>query len=59
MLFTANTKVLSVVIYDLNESGDLGAIAVLGIAMLLVTFGVVGFANWISGVGSGVRLRGG
>lgn len=59
MLFTANTKVLSVVIYDLNESGDLGAIAVLGVAMLLVTFAVVGFANWISGVGSGVRLRGG
>ncbi|MSP48697.1 MAG: iron ABC transporter permease [Alphaproteobacteria bacterium] len=59
MLFTANTKVLSVVIYDLNESGDLGAIAVLGTVMLLITFAVVGFANWISGVGSGVRLRGG
>ena len=59
MLFTSDTKVLSVVIYDLNESGDLGAIAVLGTAMLLVTFAVVGFANWISGVGSGVRLRGG
>ena len=59
MLFTAPTKVLSVVIYDLNESGDLGAIAVLGTAMLLVTFAVIGFANWISGVGSGVRLRGG
>ena len=59
MLFTAPTKVLSVVIYDLNESGDLGAIAVLGTAMLLITFVVVGFANWVSGVGSGVRLRGG
>ena len=59
MLFTSDTKVLSVVIYDLNESGDLGAIAVLGTAMLLITFAVVGFANWISGVGSGVRLRGG
>ena len=31
MLFTAHTKVISVVIYDLNESGDLGAISVLGI----------------------------
>jgi iron(III) transport system permease protein len=59
MLFTSATKVLSVVIYDLNESGDLGAIAVLGTAMLLVTFAVVGLANWISGVGAGVRLRGG
>ena len=47
-----------VVIYDLNESGDLGAIAVLGTAMLLITFAVVGFANWISGVGSGVGPEG-
>ena len=45
MLFTARTKVLSVVIYDLNESGDLGAIAVLGITMLIGTFAIVAFAN--------------
>ena len=32
MLFTSKTKVISVVIYDLNESGDLAAISVLGIA---------------------------
>ena len=30
---------------------------VLGVAMLVVTFVVVGFANWISGVGAGPRLR--
>jgi iron(III) transport system permease protein len=45
MLFTARTKVLSVVIYDLNESGDLGAIAVLGITMLLGTFVIIALAN--------------
>jgi iron(III) transport system permease protein len=34
-----------VIIYDLNESGDLGAIAVLGITLLLITFAVVLLAN--------------
>lgn len=57
MLSSSATKVLSVVIFDLNESGNLGAIAVIGVAMLIVTFAVVGFANWISGVGAGQRLR--
>jgi iron(III) transport system permease protein len=45
MLTTANTKVVAVIIYDLNESGDLGAISVLGITLLLITFAVVGVAN--------------
>jgi iron(III) transport system permease protein len=45
MLTTANTKVVSVIIYDLNESGDLGAISVLGITLLLITFTVVLIAN--------------
>ena len=45
MLTTANTKVISVIIYDLNESGDLGAISVLGITLLLITFAVVLVAN--------------
>ena len=31
ILFTSETKVLSVLIFDLKESGDLGAIAVLGL----------------------------
>lgn len=57
MLATSSTKVLSVVIYDLNESGNLGAIAVLGVTMLIVTFAVVGFANWVSGVGAGIGMR--
>jgi iron(III) transport system permease protein len=45
MLTTARTKVVAVIIYDLNESGDLGAIAVLGITLLLITFAVVLIAN--------------
>jgi len=56
MLFTSQTKVISVLIFDLNESGDLGAIAVLGLIMLMVTFTVVILINRIPGFG-GVRLR--
>ena len=49
MLFTSETKVLSVLIYDLNESGDLAAISVLGLFILLVTFGIVSLANSLRG----------
>jgi iron(III) transport system permease protein len=56
MLFTSDTKVISVLIFDLNESGDLGAISVLGIVMLLITFAVVIAVNRIPGFGA-VRLR--
>jgi iron(III) transport system permease protein len=52
MLFTANTRVISVVIYDLNESGDLGAISILGLTMLIVTFAVVLIVNRLPGTGS-------
>lgn len=54
MLFTANTKVISVVIYDLNESGDLGAISILGLTMLIVTFAVVLLVNRLPGAGTRV-----
>jgi iron(III) transport system permease protein len=56
ILFTSQTKVISVLIYDLNESGDLGAIAVIGIGMLLITFTVVTAVNRIPGFGN-VRFR--
>jgi iron(III) transport system permease protein len=49
MLFTSDTKVLSVLIYDLNESGDLAAISVLGLLMLVITFFVVALANSLRG----------
>jgi len=57
ILFTSETKVLSVLIFDLKESGDLGAIAVLGLAMLIFTTIVIVAANRIPGFGGGVRLR--
>jgi iron(III) transport system permease protein len=56
MLFTSETKVVSVLIFDLKESGDLGAIAVLGLSMLILTFAVVIGVNRIPGFG-GARLR--
>ena len=45
LLTTANTKLVSVIIYDLNESGDLGAISVLGLLLLVVSFIVVYIAS--------------
>jgi iron(III) transport system permease protein len=56
MLFTSDTKVISVLIFDLNESGDLGAIAVLGLVMLVFTFAVIAIINRVPGFG-GARLR--
>jgi len=56
MLFTSETKVISVLIFDLNESGDLGAISVLGLMMLAITFAVVIAVNRIPGFGD-ARLR--
>jgi iron(III) transport system permease protein len=57
LLFTSQTKVISVLIFDLNESGDLGAIAVLGLIMLAITFAVVTIANRVPGFGGAARLR--
>lgn len=45
LLTTSETKLVSVIIYDLNESGDLGAISVLGIMLLAISFAVVFLAN--------------
>jgi iron(III) transport system permease protein len=55
LLTTANTKLVSVIIYDLNESGDLGAISVLGILLLIVSFAVVFAANRLPVLG-GAKL---
>jgi iron(III) transport system permease protein len=57
MLFTSETKVVSVLIFDLNESGDLAAISVLGLIMLIVTSGIVALANRLRLGGGNVRLR--
>lgn len=56
MLFTSETKVVSVLIFDLKESGELGAISVLGLSMLVLTFAVVIGVNRMPGFG-GTRLR--
>ncbi|HEX6843327.1 MAG TPA: iron ABC transporter permease [Stellaceae bacterium] len=53
MLTTANTKLVSVIIYDLNESGDLGAISVLGISLLVITFITIAVANRLPTLGRG------
>ena len=49
ILFTPNTKVMSVVIFDLKEEGQFGAIAVLGLFMLLMTFLVVALMQSLLG----------
>jgi len=57
ILFTSETKVLSVLIFDLKESGDLAAIAVLGLTMLILTSLVIIAANRVPGFGGGSRIR--
>ena len=60
LLTTANTKLVSVIIYDLNESGDLGAISVLGLTLLAVSFAIVFLANRFPGLGGpGLQRAGG
>ena len=53
LLTTANTKLVSILIYDLNESGDLGPISVLGLTLLAVTFIVVALAYRLPALGRG------
>jgi iron(III) transport system permease protein len=49
LLFTPVSKVVSVVIFDLKEEGQVGVIAVLGIAMLLVSFLIILVVQWSVG----------
>jgi iron(III) transport system permease protein len=49
ILFTPATKVMSVVIFDLKEEGQFGAIAVLGLTMLALTFLTVGVMQGLLG----------
>jgi iron(III) transport system permease protein len=41
LLFAPSSKVISVVIFDLKEEGQVGVIAVLGILLLVVSFAVI------------------
>jgi iron(III) transport system permease protein len=47
LLFAPSSKVVSVVIFDLKEEGQIGAIAVLGILMLAVSFVIILAVRWI------------
>jgi len=47
LLFAPSSKVISVVIFDLKEEGQIGAIAVLGILLLLVSFLIIIGIRWI------------
>jgi iron(III) transport system permease protein len=49
ILFTPATKVMSVVIFDLKEEGQFGAIAVLGLVMLAMTFATVALVQRVLG----------
>src|SRR5215470_9716516 len=49
ILFTPSTKVMSVVIFDLKEEGQFGAIAVLGLFMLAMTFAIVALMQGLLG----------
>ena len=57
ILFTSETKVLSVLIFDLKESGDIGAIAVLSLTMVAITTLVVAVANRFGGGREAGRLH--
>jgi iron(III) transport system permease protein len=49
LLFTPSSKVVSVVIFDLKEEGQIGAIAVLGILLLAVSFIIILSVQWLAG----------
>lgn len=49
ILFTPQTRVMSVVIFDLKEEGQFGAIAVLGLVMLALTFATVTLVQAVLG----------
>ncbi len=49
ILFTPRTRVMSVIIFDLKEEGQFGAIAVLGLVMLALTFATVALVQAVLG----------
>ncbi|HKY08818.1 MAG TPA: iron ABC transporter permease [Candidatus Binatia bacterium] len=48
LLFAPKSKVVSVVIFDLKEEGQVGVIAVLGILLLVVSFAVILGVHWFA-----------
>ena len=58
ILFTSETKVVAVLIFDLKESGDVGAIAVLSLSIVAITTVVIALANRLRGRHEAVRPAG-
>jgi len=57
VLFTSDTKVLSVLIFDLKESGDVGAIAVISLTMVVLTTLAIVAANRLGARRDTARLQ--
>lgn len=57
VLFTSETKVLSVLIFDLKESGDVGAIAVISLTMVMLTTVAIVVANRLGARRDNARLQ--
>ena len=49
LLFAPSSKVVSVVIFDLKEEGQVGVISVLGILLLVASFAVILAMQWFAG----------
>ncbi|HXV84828.1 MAG TPA: iron ABC transporter permease [Candidatus Binatia bacterium] len=49
LLFSPASKVVSVVIFDLKEEGQVGVISVLGILLLVVSFAMILAMHWLAG----------
>jgi iron(III) transport system permease protein len=49
LLFAPSSKVVSVVIFDLKEEGQVGVIAVLGLLLLAASFVVIVAVQWLGG----------
>jgi iron(III) transport system permease protein len=58
LLFTSNSRVIPVAIYDLYESGRFEQTSVLAVLLLVLTFGVLGLVRRLGSLGTGVRVQG-
>jgi iron(III) transport system permease protein len=57
LLFTSQSRVISVVIYDLKEEGKWEVISVLGVLLLVCTFCIVAVVNRLGGGASSPQVE--
>ena len=57
LLFTSQSRVISVVIYDLKEEGKWEVISVLGVLLLVCTFAIVAVVNQLGGRASSPQVE--